>query len=229
MTRVVALVAVLISVAAPALCAQQVIFAANAGATLDSASVAAISSEIARARDRGIPVGPLIAKAREGTEKRAKGALIRTAVAKLAERLDSARVALGSASTTSELVAGAEALRAGAGAAALRSVRAATTREVAVPLGTLAQLLLSGLSQPRAVEMIVSLLHRNAAAAVVALGNQVERDVASGLRADESAIIRLRGIEGSLGFGDKVEVSSPSTGVGVAPPNPRPAKPQRRP
>ena len=221
------LVAVL--VAAPAAHAQPVILAANAGGALDSATAAAITSEIMRARDRGIPVEPLIAKAREGTEKRARGALIRTAVAKLAERLDSARVALGAGSATNELVAGAEALRAGAGSSSLRSVRAATTKSVAAPLGTLAQLVLSGVAPPRAVEMIVGLLRRNAAEAVLALGNQVEKDVAAGIRADESALIRLRGIEGSLGFGDKVEVSQPVAGSGAVPGNPRPGKPTRRP
>lgn len=194
--------------------AQQVAYAANVMGELDSASAAAVSREIARARDRGIPVEPLLAKVREGRLKSAGGPLIRTAVARLAERLDSARAALGASSSSEELVAGADALQAGAGAVSLQAVRAATTHSVAAPLGTLAQLVLSGVKPPRAVEMIVSLLRRNAGPGMVlALGNLVEADVAAGIRADESAVIRLRGIEGSLGFGDKVELTAPAVGT----------------
>jgi hypothetical protein len=77
--------------------------------------------------------------------------------------------------------------------------------------------------------MIVTLLRRNVSPAqVVALGNLVEADVASGLQPEEAALFRLRGIEGSLSFGDKVTVSAPST----SPPTPPPAsttKPHRSP
>ena len=79
--------------------AQQVAYAANVPGELDSATAAAVSREIARARERGIPVEPLVAKVREGRLKRAAGPRIRTAVVKLAERLDSARAALGPQST----------------------------------------------------------------------------------------------------------------------------------
>ncbi|MEO7456530.1 MAG: hypothetical protein ABIY52_09735 [Gemmatimonadaceae bacterium] len=206
--------------------AQQVAYAANVPEELDSATAVAVSREIARARDRGIPVEPLIAKVREGRLKRARGPLIRLAVARLAERMDSARVALGITATSEELVAGAEALGAGAGSPSLKSVRAATTRSIAAPLGTLAQLVLSGVAPPRAVEMIVSLLKRNAAPGMVlALGNMVEADVATGLGADQSAIIRLRGIEASLGTGDALTASSPGmTPPAISKPTPKPVR-----
>lgn len=193
--------------------AQQVAYAANVGAELDTATQAAVAREIARARERGLPVEPLVAKVHEGTLKRAPGVLIRGAVERLAQRLSLARTALGPTSSVDELIAGADALAAGADAASLRTLRATTTRPIAAPIGTLAQLLLSGVDQRKAVEMIVALLRRNATPAqVLALGRMVESDVASGLRPEESAAFRLRGIEGSLGMGDKVEISAPTVG-----------------
>jgi hypothetical protein len=195
---------------------QQVAYAASIGVELDSATQAAVTREVSRARDRGIPVEPLLAKVREGRLKRAPGASIRTAVSKLAVRLDSARAALGAQSSSEELIAGADAIAVGAGEAALRALRAASARPIAAPLGTLAQLVASGVAPVKAVDMIVTLIHKNATPAqVLALGNLVEGDVASGLKPDESAAIRLRGIEmSSLGLGDKVlTTSAPPTGT----------------
>ncbi len=212
--------------------AQQVAFAANVITELDSATLAAVNAEIARARAKGLPVEPLVGKVREGRHKRATGALIRFAVARLAARLDSARVALGMSSTHEELVAGADALAAGADLASLRAVRAASVKPVAAPIGTLAQLVASGVPPQRAVEMIVNLLRKNAAPAmVIALGNLVEEDVANGLRPEESARVRLRGIEGTLAGvtgADALTVNAPGAMNGVRPPAQTPPK-QRRP
>ncbi|MEO8336129.1 MAG: hypothetical protein ABI664_14215 [bacterium] len=223
---------VLASVVRPA-AAQNVAFASNVSGELDSASAAAVVREIARAKERGLPVEPLMAKVREGRLKRAAGPRIRTAVVKLAERLDSARAALGGQSSVEELVAGADAIAAGASEASLRALRSATTKPIAAPIGTLAQLVASGVAPQRATEMIVTLLRKNASPAVVlALGNLVEADVASGLRAEESAIFRLRGIEGSLGFTGDALTNSPAFGQGTVNAGTPPAKtpaPKRRP
>ncbi|MEP6620995.1 MAG: hypothetical protein ABJE47_16840 [bacterium] len=214
--------------------AQQVAYAASVTPELDSATQAAVAREYAHARERGIPVEPLVAKVREGQLKSARGPQIRLAVTKLAARLDSARTALGASSAPEELVAGADALKEGAGSASLRDLRALSpARSLAAPLGTLAQLVASGVQPHKAVEMIAELLRRNASSTQLAtLGNLVEGDVSSGLRPDESASIRMRGIEGSLGSlsGDKV-----TTATVAAPPlfthpsNPKPAVPVRKP
>ena len=217
---------------APPLRAQQMAYAANVGAELDSVTQAAVTREIAKARERGLPVEPLVAKVREGRLKRAAGTRIRSAVSKLSERLDTARAALGGESTVEELVAGAEAIGAGAAPASLRALRAATTlHPIAFLLGTLAQLVASGVPAPKAVEMITALLRKNAGSAqVLALGNQVETDVASGLGPEESASIRLRGIEALLPLnGDKVTVTASPAGS-TGPPAPKgPPPPQRKP
>jgi hypothetical protein len=222
--------------ATPHLQAQQVAYAASLGPELDSATQVAVAREIARARENGLPIEPLVAKVREGRIKRAPSIRIRTAVEKLAERLHAARTALGAQSSVDEVIAGADAIATGAEPASLRALRAASSKSIAAPIGTLAQLIASGVDQQKAVDMVVTLLRRNAAPKqVLALGNLVEADVASGLLPQESATFRLRGIEASLGFGDKVEISAPaasgppytSMGAGKPPAAPAPAK--RRP
>ena len=210
--------------------AQQVAYAASSGVTLDSATRAVVSREIAKARTLGIPVEPLVAKVREGSLKRAPGARIQAAVEHLVERLSAARAALGLESTAEEVIAGADAIAAGADGASLRALRAASTKPIAGPIGTLAQLLASGVDQRKAVDMIVALLRRNAAPSqVLALGNMVESDVASGLRPDESATFRLRGIEGELGFGDNANLTAAAPITGNPVPTPKPPVPKRRP
>lgn len=212
---------------------QQVAYAAAPMTELDSTTRAALADEMGRARARGIPVEPLMAKVREGVVKRAAPSRIRGAVAALAVRLDSARGALGAASRTAEVVAGADALAVGADASALKAVSAAAgARDRAAPLGALAQLVASGVPVRRATEFIVDLLKRNAdAKQVLAFGNAVEADVGAGVPAEESAVFRrLRSIE-ALGIGgDKVTVAGPGDVLLGTEGTPRPApKPKRKP
>lgn len=223
--------------------AQRPAYAATLSAEHDSATSAALLRELERAASRGIPAEPLIAKAREGRLKRADGARIRLAVAALAVRLDSARGALGPESSADEVVAGADAIAAGAGPEALREVRLASRpRPATVPLGALAQLVASGVPARRATAMVVDLLHRKVAASrLVAFGNAVEADAMSGLPAEEAAIFRLRAASaGSAGNAlTSAEVGAPA-GPSTPPPNlpgavtppsspPSTAAPRRRP
>jgi hypothetical protein len=182
--------------------AQQVAYAAGA-APLDSATQAALRREMTHAQARGLPLEPLEAKVREGQIKRAAPARIQSAVVALASRLDSARAALGPASNTAELVAGADALAAGADGNALRTLRAAAgARDLAAPLGALAQLVASGVAPSRATQMIVELLrHGVAPREVLAFGVAVESDVGAGVPAEESAVFRLRAIESAVNGG----------------------------
>ena len=225
MIRLLGLALLLVMAAAAPGAAQQVAYAAAVGADLDSATQAAVTREINGARERGLPVEPLTAKVREGRVKHASGSAIRMAVAALAKRLDSARAGLGAGATTDELSAGAEAIGLGASVMELRALRSASPHNIAAPIGTYAQLLASGVERTRALDMIVTLLRRNAPTQqMIALGNLVEADVASGLGADAAAVFRLRSIEGSLGMGDKVT----SAVSGADTPHP-PSKPSRRP
>lgn len=194
--------------------AQQVAYAANAVSELDSATQAAVLRELGRARSRGLPVQPLVAKVREGQVKRAAPDRIRLAVSALATRLDSARAALGAASNAAEIIAGADAIAAGVGMPTLRTVRSASgARDLSAPLGALAQLVASGVPAQRATQMILELLKRDAGPReLLAFGIAVETDVGAGVPAEESAVFRLRAIE-SQGIGaDRLTVSAPTDG-----------------
>jgi hypothetical protein len=222
-----------LTICAPAMASsQQVVFAAGVPTELDSATQAALTRELGQAGLRGLPVKPLLAKIREGTVKRAAPSRIRSAVAALAGRLDSARVALGLASSAAELVAGADALGAGADLAALRAVRSASgARDVAAPLGALAQLVATGVPVKRATQIIVELLHRDAAPGqVLAFGNAVEADVGAGVPAEESMLFRLRAIEAAR-LGDKVTTTAAPLMIGPlnAVPQAKGDRPRRKP
>jgi hypothetical protein len=203
-------------------------------AALDSAGDAGILRELERASARGLPAEPLLAKVREGRLKRAGAGRIRGAVVALATRLDSARMALGPRATVEELSAGADALAAGANPAALRALRDASLgRPIGPSLGTLAQLVASGVPARRAVEMITELLRRNVAASqVVAFGNSVEADAAGGVPAEESATFRLHTL-GESGASNAAALASPNpTAAGTITngfPRIAPATPKRRP
>ena len=213
--RVVVAIAIAIGVgpSVPArIAAQQVAFAATALSELDSATAAAVLREMGRAQSRGLPLQPLVAKVREGQIKRAAPDRIRTAVAALAARLESARAALGEGSNAAELVAGADALSAGVDQATLRAVRTAGgARDLAAPLGALAQLAASGVPVKRATAMIVELLRRNAGAnEMLAFGVAVETDVGAGVPAEESAVFRLRAMEAQGVGSERVTVTAPN-------------------
>ena len=209
--------------------AQAPAYAAGVGDTTLDASLARV---IDGASARGIPSAPLLAKVREGRLKRANPARIRGALASLVARLDSARAALGPTASTDELVAGADAFAAGADATAVRAVRAASGgRSMSAPLGALAQLVASGVPNPRAVAMVVELLRRNASPAqVLAFGNSVESDVVSGLPAEEAAVLRLH----SFGANAGDAVTTPDVATTIRPgnfgsTNTPPKTPKRRP
>ena len=198
-----------LALAMPALAAaQQVAYAATAMTELDSATQAAVGRELGRARTRGLPVQPLVAKVREGQIKRAAPERIRVAVVALATRLDSARSALGTTSNAAELVAGADAIAAGVDLGSLRLVRSAGgARDLAAPLGALAQLVASGVATRRATQMVVELLRKDAGPReLLAFGNAVETDVGAGVPAEESAVFRLRAIE-AQGIGGTADLT----------------------
>jgi len=211
--------------------AQQPVFAANSATTLDSATRASLTREFGEARARGLPVEPLVAKVREGLLKRARPERIQSAVAVLAKRLESARSALGTSSNAAELVAGADALSAGADPAALRAVRAASgARDAAAPLGALAQLVATGIPSKRAAQMIVDLLARDASPSqVLAFGVAVETDVGAGMPATESALFRMRQIESAINSGDAATATQGLGGYLQNTPSGRNGQPKRRP
>jgi hypothetical protein len=225
------LAAAIVSLAPSRVTAQQVAYAATVVAELDSATRAAVARELGRAQMRGLPVQPLVAKVREGQIKRAAPERIRVAVAALSVRLDSARSALGTASREAEIVAGADAIAAGVNQQSLRTVRAASgARDLAAPLGALAQLVASGVGNRRATQLVVELLKKDAGPReLLAFGMDVEKDVGAGVPAEESALFRLRAIEAQGIGADRLTVSAPSSDPSSLGTSGNTSAPKRRP
>jgi hypothetical protein len=204
----------------------------RAGNMANDESDPTIRLEIDRALARGIPAEPLLSKVREGRLKRAPVPRIRSAVAALAVRLDSARAVIGPDATIEELTASADALAAGANANDLRMVASATAaRPLSAPLGALAQLVASGVPSRRAAEMIVELLHRKPTGAMVlAFGNLVEADAASGMPAEEAAMFRLHSLGTAAGSAATSNLpASIETLNSTVRPRPTTSAPRRRP
>lgn len=165
------------------------------GATLDH-----LRATISAARDRNLPVAPLIDKAMEGATKHAPGPRIEAAVDALYKRLETSREALAPSPTDADVASGADALAVGVPRDALRSIRALRPRHsVAVPLAVLAQLVSQGVPVPRASNMVEEVLRRGATAEqLVALNDKVRSDVAAGLSPEAALDVRMRGLTAVL-------------------------------
>jgi len=160
---------------------------------LDAGTRAAVEAALDSARAQGLPADPLVTKALEGASKGATGARIVSAVRRLAGELASARTMLGYASTTEELVAGAAALRAGAGPSALQRVRAVRPgAPVAVHLAVLADLLADGVPPDTAAAAVIALARATVRDAdLVAFRQSVDRDIALGASPGSAATVRV--------------------------------------
>lgn len=166
---------------------------------------APVTSLIDSARAAGLPAEPLVNRALEGTSKHAAAPLITAAVRRLAADLGRAREALGPAAGAAELVAAADALRAGASPSVLRRLRDALgPRHLAVPLGITADLTARGVPADTAATLVITLARSVADAELLALQREVERDIALGAPPIAAAA-------GRLGAADAVSVASPGT------------------
>ena len=183
----------------------------------DARARAAVEREIASAAAKGLPVRPLIAKAREGVTKQAAGERIRAAVASQARRLEQARDLLAPSPSEAELVSGADALAVGVPGPMLRQVRAAypAGQSVAMPLDVLTELVARGVPAKHALEQITQLMMRGATPSQIAsLGASVQTDVAAGLAPDAALEVRARGVMSLL--------PSPAAAAALAPSGRRP-------
>jgi hypothetical protein len=168
--------------------------------TLDADTYRVVAQVIDDARARGLPTDPLIDRALEGAMKRAPGARIRAAVSTLAQRLEVARTALAPSPNESDIAAGAGALSVGVPRETLRAIRSIQPdRPVAVPLGVLTELVVRSVPVKRATTLVVELLRRGATAPqLVALGADVQRDIAAGIEPSAALDLRTRGVAPAL-------------------------------
>ena len=137
-------------------------------------------------RVAGLPVDPLYSKVREGVFRSADDARLIAAVQRLGRDLGDARVALGDSIGAEEIVAGANALRAGIRPADLSRLRDARGRRaerhpLTVALVVLADLATRGVPPAMAAASVNELVARNVSdGSLMSFRQNVERDLVGG-------------------------------------------------
>ncbi|HEY4129301.1 MAG TPA: hypothetical protein VGM50_01695 [Gemmatimonadaceae bacterium] len=163
----------------------------------DRETATQVARIVESARSQGLPTDPIISKAQQGALFHSAPARIVSAAKAVARRLESARAALAPSPTPADIAAGENALSIqGVSTKELRAVRAVSpNKPVAVPIGVLAQLVASGVSASDATSIVTELMQRGASnVQLVALGSDVNADVAAGTRADAALGVRLNGL-----------------------------------
>ena len=162
-------------------------------AQLSPATRATLERIIDSARVAGLPVDPLYSKVREGVFRSADDARVIAAVQRLGRDLGEARVALGDSTGAEEIVAGANALRAGIRPADLSRLRDARGRRperhpLTVALVVLADLATRGVPPAMAAASVNELVARNVSdGSLLSFRQNVERDLVGG-RSPASAL-----------------------------------------
>jgi hypothetical protein len=158
---------------------------------LDPDTRAAVDAVIDSARFAGLPVESLVDRALEGASKHAVPARILAAVRRLAAELGIARDALGAASSSAELEAGASALRAGVRPTDLILLRQRRPRSLTVALATLTDLVASGVPADSATVAVLALAPSARDDQIVEFRRAVERDIALGAPPAAAAAVRV--------------------------------------
>jgi hypothetical protein len=225
MRRAVVFVALLSSVA-PRVTAQTAALVAG-----DPEASAQLATIIGETKQKGLPTDPILIKVSYGVMRHAEPQRIVAAARAIASRLEVARDALAPRATDPDIAAGEDAL----GSAvisdehpsvqsvvnALRAVRAASPNQpVAVPLGVLSQLLVSGVPVKRATAAVTDLIKRGMTPKqMVAFGNDVNSDVVGGARPTNALDIRTRGLNAVLPpLGTSAAADVAGLGASSAPP-----------
>jgi hypothetical protein len=190
----------------------------------------------------GLPTNPILNKVQYATNVgRLRGKRVVAAASAVASRLEDARVALAPNPTDLDITAGADALMFGATKESLQTVRrvcVSRRRSVVGPLGVLAQLLAIKVGVDSATKAVTDLIERGATdGQLVALGNDVNADVASGSQPVVSMGTRVQGLAAVLsppgagfGFGgDKVTAPAAAGGGSLTGTRDNPPPPPKRP
>ena len=169
-------------------------------AKLDGQTRTVVMRSIDVARERGLPLDPLVNKALEGATKRAPGPRIEAAVDTLLRRLEVSREALAPTPSARDIAAGADALAYGVTRDALASMRTIRPRgSLAVPLAVLTQLVASGVPVGRATSVVAELIRRGARdEQLIALSDDVRWYIASGASPEAALDVRTRGLNAVL-------------------------------
>lgn len=172
---------------------------------------AAVVPILDSARAAGLPIAPLEEKVLEGVTKQADPARIGAAVRRLARELGEARTVLGERASARQLVAGADALRAGLTSRDLARLRAARPeRDPAGALELATDLMIQGVEAEAACVVVLDVLVAGASDAdLEQLRMAVARDVAGGVPPSVAASLRARAFTGSGAGTDSVSHPAP--------------------
>lgn len=162
---------------------------------LEPAAALAVQAQLDSAAAEGLPGEPLVQKALEGRSKGADAGRIVGAVRALRIALGQARGALGTDARTADLVAGANALRAGIPARSLIALRRERAGPLNVPLDVMTDLVARGV-EPDAASSAVEQLVRTGRndGELIRLREQIDQDIRSGLDPRAALERRLAGV-----------------------------------
>ncbi len=166
---------------------------------------------------RGLPTELLRAKVAEGAAKGATPTRIADAVALLAARVDSVARLLAPAVSGPELHAGAEALAVGVSGPSLRTLRMAAGRRSAEPYFLFViRLVRRGVTQDQAMRAAKQLIDRQVASStLLAIADDLARDVASGASPDAALNDRMTRLIGGFGPNAGATADGPTRGQGL--------------
>ncbi|MFI5239583.1 MAG: hypothetical protein ACHQQP_07205 [Gemmatimonadales bacterium] len=191
-------------------------------AQLDGRASASLRAQITSLADSltraDLPTAPIVDKTLEGISKGASEQRIMIAVRGVAVDLGIARRALGPSSDY-ELASAVAALRAGATPDALVALRRSLPgRSLVVPMSVLASLLVDGAPSTSAVKAVVAVAKQRDDSTLLAYGQAVSRDMASGV-APTTAMFSPRGSGVTL---SSLDAGRPGTVGSPLPPTPKP-------
>jgi len=157
------------------------------------AARAQVDAILSAARNRGLPIEPLVDRALEGAAKGAAPGMIVAAVTRLRDELILVREAFGDGASTAELTAGASALRAGATGAALSRLRVSRSgRALTVAAAVMADLVAAGVPADTAVGAVLALASDADDTDYLTFRRNVQRDIALGASPSAALAIRIR-------------------------------------
>jgi hypothetical protein len=163
----------------------------------DRATSAQLAQIVETTRAAGLPADPLFGMVNHGVQVHASPAVIVEAVRKAASRLRLAREFLGPTISDNDLLAAASAISEGANGESLRAIRDVNrnNRPLATPFGVLTQLLAEPLKTPlaKATQIVKDFVERDATSAqLVAFANNLNEDLATGMRGFSAVDARVR-------------------------------------
>jgi len=177
---------------------------------LDVRTRTAVTAIIDSARLAGLPTEPLVVKALEGAARKAPSPQILSAVRNFAAQMNAARRALGEESNASEIVGGAQAIRAGISTSQLQRLRSIRTdTRIAVALTVAADIVAREVPVDTAIAVVSGLM--GAAASdeqLLGVRAEIETDILAGKPAAVAASTRGHALEQTL-------ASMPPNGAGT--------------